>query len=181
MTDERLDAVVVGGGTTAWWPPPTWRGPAVGFGCWSVWTTSAAPRFGARVRRRRRPAVALLVPGQPVPRRIVDDLGARVRLMRRRFSSYTPSRDGGRTGLLSGRRSTFERLAPRRRAGFDDFYRRCRIVTSRLWPTLTEPIIRAEARRMRATSRCVAGPDRRPDRRAITEAVYSDLIRRDGD
>ncbi|MDT5185531.1 MAG: hypothetical protein QOI29_3689, partial [Mycobacterium sp.] len=36
-----------------------------------------------------------------LPRRIVDELGARVRLVRRRYSSYTPDpATGGRTGLL---------------------------------------------------------------------------------
>ena len=40
--------------------------------------------------------------------RIVDDLGARIRLVRRRYSSYTPDpATGGRTGLLVGPESTF--------------------------------------------------------------------------
>ena len=43
-----------------------------------------------------------------LPRRIVDDLGARVRLARRRYSSYTPDpATGGQTGLLIGPQSTF--------------------------------------------------------------------------
>ena len=43
-----------------------------------------------------------------LPRRIVDELGARVRLMRRRYSSYTPDPSTeGRTGLLIGPQSTF--------------------------------------------------------------------------
>ena len=77
-----------------------------------------------------------------LPRRIVEDLGARVRLARRRYSSYTPDpATGGRTGLLVGPQNTFGAIgAAGDEAGFTDFYRRCRIVTSRLWPTLTQPL-----------------------------------------
>ena len=43
-----------------------------------------------------------------LPPSIVDDLGAPVRLARRRYSSYTPDpATGGRTGLLIGPRSGF--------------------------------------------------------------------------
>src|SRR5690349_7854932 len=72
-----------------------------------------------------------------LPRRIIDDLGARVRLMRRRYSSYTPDpATGGRTGLLVGPSSTFAAIgAAGDQTGFDEFYRRAGAVTSRLWPT----------------------------------------------
>jgi phytoene dehydrogenase-like protein len=85
-----------------------------------------------------------------LPRRIIDDLGARVRLVRRRYSSYTPDpATGGRTGLLIGPQSTFAAIgAGADEAPFAQFYRRCRIVTSRLWPTLLEPLrTRDDARR----------------------------------
>ena len=85
-----------------------------------------------------------------LPRRIVDDLGARVRLVRRRYSSYTPDpATAGRTGLLIGPQSTFGAVgAASDEAGFAEFYRRCRLVTSRLWPTLLKPLCtRDEARR----------------------------------
>ena len=43
-----------------------------------------------------------------LPSRIVDDLGAAVRLARRQFSSYTPDpASDGRGGLLVGRPETF--------------------------------------------------------------------------
>src|SRR3979409_575478 len=46
-----------------------------------------------------------------LPRRIVDDLGARARLVRRRYSSYTPDpTTGGRTGLLIGPQTTFAEI-----------------------------------------------------------------------
>ena len=74
-----------------------------------------------------------------LPRRIVDDLGAQVRLARRRYSSYTPDPGDRRQDRPAGRAR--RRLRRRRRrtttAGFDEFYRRCRTVTQRLWPTMT--------------------------------------------
>ena len=121
-----------------------------------------------------------------LPRRIVQDLGARIRLARRRYSSYTPDpATAGRTGLLVGPANTFAAVgAAGDEAGFADFYRRCRIVTSRLWPTLVEPLrFRDEARR-----HVLAGGD--PDAEAawnsmmcqpiglaITDVVDSDLVR----
>jgi len=77
-----------------------------------------------------------------LPRRIVDELGVRVRVMRRRYSSYTPDpTTAGRTGLLIGPQSTFGAIgASADEAEFAEFYRRCRTVTSRLWPTLTQPL-----------------------------------------
>lgn len=121
-----------------------------------------------------------------LPRRIVDDLGARVRLARRRYSSYTPDPvTAGRTGLLVGPANTFGAVgASGDESGFVEFYRRCRIVTSRLWPTLTSPLMtRSEARR-----HVLAGGDPdaeaaweamvcEPIGHAITSAVHSDLVR----
>src|SRR5947209_18388287 len=46
-----------------------------------------------------------------LPRAILDDLGATVRLAPRPFSSYSPDpATAGRTGLLVGRRCTFEAI-----------------------------------------------------------------------
>ena len=79
-----------------------------------------------------------------LPARIVDDLGAAVRLARRQFSSYTPEPvSGGRAGLLVGRQTpdTFAAIgAAGDECGFAAFYRRCRLMTERLWPTLLEPL-----------------------------------------
>jgi phytoene dehydrogenase-like protein len=121
-----------------------------------------------------------------LPRRIVDELGVRVRLVRRRYSSYTPDpATAGRTGLLIGPQSTFAAIgASDDEAGFAEFYRRCRIVTSRLWPTLTHPLCtRDEARRhvlaggdpdADATWQSMIG---RPIGHVITETVGDDLVR----
>lgn len=61
-----------------------------------------------------------------LPPRIVDDLGAAVRLARRRYSSYPCVDDA---------------------ADVREFYRRCRRVTERLWPTLLEPLLTRKAAR----------------------------------
>ena len=86
-----------------------------------------------------------------LPARILADLGAQVRLARRRFyAPPTPNpADGGRTGLLIGPPSNFGTVgAAADEDGFAEFYRRCRMVTEPLWPTLTEPLRRrAQARR----------------------------------
>jgi phytoene dehydrogenase-like protein len=121
-----------------------------------------------------------------LPRRILDDLGARVRLARRRHSSYTPDpATAGRTGLVIGPHSTFDAVgAGGDQRGFDEFYARSRAVTGRLWPTLTEPL----RRRRDARGQVLAGghPDAagawdemitRPIGEAITAAVGSDLVR----
>ena len=113
-----------------------------------------------------------------LPQLILDELGARVRLARRAYSSYTPDpATAGRTGLLIGAHSS----APQ---AFTEFYRRCQIVTKPLWPTLLEPLpTRSQARR-----RIVTGGDSNavaawramvdePIGQIIVDAVRSDLIR----
>ncbi|MGH3635209.1 phytoene desaturase family protein [Mycobacterium sp.] len=108
-----------------------------------------------------------------LPPRIVDDLGAPVRLARRRYSSYTPDpATAGRTGLLLGSGGADMRA----------FYRRCRRVTERLWPTLLEPL------RTRAAARELVGDDAEaaaawrdmievPIGHAIAGAIGDDLVR----
>jgi phytoene dehydrogenase-like protein len=126
-----------------------------------------------------------------LPSRIVDDLGAAVRLARRQFSSYTPQpATGGRTGLLMGpdpghTPDSFAAIgAARDGPGFAAFYRRCRVVTERLWPTLLEPLrTREQARRhvLDAGDPDAAGAWRamieEPIGHAIADAVSNDLVR----
>jgi phytoene dehydrogenase-like protein len=122
-----------------------------------------------------------------LPARILDDLGAAVRLSRRQYSSYTPQPStGGRSGLLIG--STAESFAAIGAAGdergFDAFYQRCRLITERLWPTLLEPLrTRSQARRHalangepEAASTWRAMVDE-PIGHAIADAVSDDLVR----
>jgi phytoene dehydrogenase-like protein len=115
-----------------------------------------------------------------LPRRVVDDLGARVRLVRRRYSSYTPDpATAGRTGLLIGPQPTFGAIgAADDEAGFTEFYRRCHGVTSRLWPTLLQPLrTRAEARRHAGDDAAWRFMVDEPIAHAITDAVSNDLVR----
>ncbi|OBA81451.1 hypothetical protein A9W99_02190 [Mycobacterium sp. 1164966.3] len=120
-----------------------------------------------------------------LPSRIVEDLGAPIRLARRQFSSYTPDpATAGRTGLLVGPDyETFAAIgAGGDRRGFAEFYRRCQLVTTRLWPTLIEPLpSRKEARR-----RVLEDPDGaaawkamvdQPIGHAIADAVSNDVVR----
>jgi phytoene dehydrogenase-like protein len=122
-----------------------------------------------------------------LPPRIVDDLGAQLRLARRPFSSYTPDPvNGGRGGLLIGATGdTFDAVGAGGDAdGFAAFYRRCQVVTERLWPTMLEPLRTRE----RARGHVLDGGDHdaaaawqamtdEPIGRSITDAVGNDLVR----
>jgi len=121
-----------------------------------------------------------------LPTRIVDDLGATVRLARRLYSSYTPDpATAGRTGLLIGPRCTFDAIgAHDDEQAFAAFYRRCRLVTERLWPTLLEPLrtrARARAEVVEGSGSEAAAAWRamvdRPIGHAIADALDSDLVR----
>ncbi len=126
-----------------------------------------------------------------LPQRIVDDLGAPLQLARRRYSSYTPDpATGGRTGLLvrsqgAARTQDFSAIgASGEEWGFAEFYRRCRLVTEPLWPTLVEPLLtRGQARRRvldsgdpEAAAAWRAVVDQ-PIGHAIADAVNNDLVR----
>jgi phytoene dehydrogenase-like protein len=115
-----------------------------------------------------------------LPARIIDELGAPVRLARRRHSSYTPDPAcHGRRGLLIGPVSTFGAIgASADESGFASFYRRCRVVTASLWPTLTEPLLtRSEARRRVGDDAAWRVMVDEPIGQAITAAVSHDLVR----
>jgi phytoene dehydrogenase-like protein len=119
-----------------------------------------------------------------LPRSITDDLGARIRLARRTYSSYTPEPStSGRTGLLIGPGGHFGSIGAAEDAdGFDEFYGRCRAVTQRLWPTLLQPLrTRSDIR-----AHVLGGGDadagwremiERPIGTAIADAVHNDVIR----
>jgi phytoene dehydrogenase-like protein len=122
-----------------------------------------------------------------LPSHIVEDLGAEVRLARRQFSSYTPQ-PGGRRGLLIGSHGGHDSFgavgAADDERGFAAFYRRCRLVTDRLWPTLLEPLRTCE----QAHRHVLDGGDPEaaaawraivdePIGRAIADAVRDDLVR----
>jgi phytoene dehydrogenase-like protein len=117
-----------------------------------------------------------------LPARILDDLGATVRLGPRPYSSYTPDpATAGRTGLLVGPRSTFDAIdAADDERAFAEFYRRCRLVTERLWPTMLEPLRTRE----QARAAVVGGdPEAAAAWRAMVElpigAAIADAMRND--
>jgi phytoene dehydrogenase-like protein len=120
-----------------------------------------------------------------LPARILDDLGATVRLAPRPYSSYTPDpATAGRTGLLIGPRSTFDAIgAHDDERAFVEFYRRCRLVTERLWPTMLEPLRTREQARAAVVD---GDPEaaaawramvERPIGAAIADAIRNDLVR----
>ncbi len=142
---------------------------------------SAQAFDGVKVRVSRYAYLVSLLPS-----RIVDDLGVAARLARRQFSSYTPDPAvAGRSGLLVGRPDAFASIgATGDERGYADFYRRCRLVTQRLWPTLTEPLRTREQARHDVIDG--GGPDAaaawramidEPIGHAIADAVGNDLVR----
>ncbi|TGB40144.1 phytoene desaturase family protein [Mycolicibacterium peregrinum] len=187
MTESTLDAVIVGGGhnglvAAAYLARAERRvqvlersdhvgGAAV--------STHAFDGVDARLSRYSY-LVSLL------PQRIVTDLGARIRLTRRRYSSYTPDPvTGGATGLLIGPDPTFDAIgAADDAAGFDEFYRRCKLVTTRIWPTLLQPLrtrsqMRGEVLGTHDTESAAAWEAliEQPIGEAISAAVSHDLVR----
>jgi len=84
-----------------------------------------------------------------VAARIVDELGARVRLVRRRYSSYTPiRRQRATTGLLIGPHSTFGAVGLGRRGGVRRVLPSLRHRHGSAVPTLLHPLCtRDEARK----------------------------------
>ncbi len=187
MTEPALDAVIIGGGhnglVAAGYLARAGRRVQVLERLDHVGgaAVSAHPFDGVDARLSRYSYLVSLL-----PRRIVTDLGARIRLSRRRYSSYTPDPvTRGATGLLIGPHRTFGAIgADTDAAGFDDFYRRCGLVTSRIWPTLLQPLrSRSELRR-----EVLSGHDtetaaawdtlvEQPIGEAITAAVAHDLVR----
>ncbi|OBH88841.1 hypothetical protein A5678_00770 [Mycobacterium sp. E2733] len=122
-----------------------------------------------------------------LPPRIVADLGAAVRLARRRYSSYTPDpATAGRDGLLVGTAGdTFAAIgAGPDQQGFAAFYQRCRMVTQRLWPTLLEPLRTREQARLHVLGSGDRGAAAawhalidEPIGHAIAAAVNNDVVR----
>ena len=91
-----------------------------------------------------------------LPQRIIDELGLDIRLVRRRFSSYTPDPADPSRGLLvdnadpNATRESFVAIgAEADAASWTDFYATTARMARAIFPTLTEPLpTREEARRM---------------------------------
>ena len=119
-----------------------------------------------------------------LPKRIIDDLGLRIELKRRRYSSYTPV-PGGTGGLLidnddaEATRASFRSIGAEHDArAFDELSADLARLARSLWPTLTEPLpTRAEAKRMLADDRLWAQFIEHPVGETIEARFESDLVR----
>ncbi|GAA1518464.1 phytoene dehydrogenase-like protein [Agromyces terreus] len=121
-----------------------------------------------------------------LPQRIVDDLGLDIRLVRRRFSSYTPDPRDPSRGLLVDADATPEAsVAAYARIGAEadaaaatSFAADTARLAERLFPTLTEPLpTRAEARALVADDRIWAEFVEQPLGTTIDARFADDLVR----
>lgn len=124
-----------------------------------------------------------------LPQEIIDDLGLRIRLARRRYSSYTPDPGSPGRGLLidngdaAATAASFDSVgAPAAEAAaFDRFYAECRKLTGALWPTMTSPLpTRSEARQLAEAAgagEVWESVIERPIGEVITRGLQSDLVR----
>ncbi|MFD4422526.1 phytoene desaturase family protein [Agromyces sp. NPDC058484] len=121
-----------------------------------------------------------------LPQRIIDDLGLDVRLIRRRYSSYTPDPRDPQRGLLvdveadaAAARDAFARVGAEPDAtAWDAFYADTERVAEALFPTLTEPLpTRAEARALVGDERIWRDFVEQPLGRTIDARFADDLVR----
>lgn len=121
-----------------------------------------------------------------LPRRIVDDLGLDLALVRRRFSSYTPDPTRPARGLLVDHEAgpeasvaAFDRVGAAIDAdAWNAFYTDTARLAETLFPTLTEPLpTRAEARSLVADDRIWDAMIERPLGETIDARFSSDLVR----
>ncbi|MCU1548373.1 MAG: NAD(P)/FAD-dependent oxidoreductase [Arthrobacter sp.] len=124
-----------------------------------------------------------------LPQQIIDDLGLRIRLARRRYSSYTPAPHGGGRALLIDNEDAAATAASFAAVGapdgeftaFTEFYARCRKLTEALWPTMTSPLrTRSEARSLAAQEGAAEAWEaliERPIGNVIAKELHHDLVR----
>lgn len=121
-----------------------------------------------------------------LPQRIIDDLGLRIRLARRRYSSYTPvPGDESGAALLvdnadaDATAASFTRIgAADDAAAFSDFYATTGSLAESLWPTVTEPLLtRSEAKALVGDDELWESVFERPIGELIESRLSSDLVR----
>src|SRR6478752_7810001 len=124
-----------------------------------------------------------------LPQQIIDDLGLRITLARRRYSSYTPDPGDPCRALLVDNEDAASTAASFAAVGaaeddcraFNDFYAGCGKLTRALWPTMTSPLPTRSAARQLALAAGAAeaweAMIEQPIRHAITRALRHDLVR----
>ncbi|MBK0420995.1 NAD(P)/FAD-dependent oxidoreductase [Leucobacter sp. CSA2] len=121
-----------------------------------------------------------------LPRRIIDDLGLRIELARRRYSSYTPDPADPDRGILvdngdaEATAASFERVTGDRAEAerFAAFSERLAPVARQLFPTVTEPLRRrSEVRAELGDDELWADLFERPLGGMIREALSTDIAR----
>ncbi|MDQ1608523.1 MAG: hypothetical protein QOE16_1255 [Microbacteriaceae bacterium] len=119
-----------------------------------------------------------------LPQRIIDELGLRIELKRRRYSSYTPV-PGEDCGLLvdnldaEATAASFAGIgAADDASAFTRFYEDTSRLASTVWPTMTEPLLtRNEARALVGDDELWASVMERPLGELIESRLESDLVR----
>src|SRR6478672_10808126 len=124
-----------------------------------------------------------------LPQQIIDDLGLRITLARRRYSSYTPDPGDPCRALLVDNEDAASTAASFAAVGasaddvraFNDFYADCGKLTRALWPTMTAPLPTRSAARQLALAAGAAeaweAMIEQPIGHAITRALRHDLVR----
>ena len=120
-----------------------------------------------------------------LPQKIIDDLGLDVKLIRRRYSSYTPVPTNPELGLLvdnqdsSATASSFSRIGEAEdAAGFEAFYAKTIELAKALWPTVTEPLVtRSEAKQLLGNDAVWDEFIERPLGEVIERDIKSDIAR----
>ncbi|WP_344446603.1 NAD(P)/FAD-dependent oxidoreductase [Kitasatospora nipponensis] len=122
-----------------------------------------------------------------LPRKIVDELGLRFAVRRRRISSYTPTvRDGRPTGLLvdssdpARTAESFRELtgSDKEFAAWQEFYARTGAIAERVFPSLTEPLpSRTQLRRRVADEAAWEALFERPIGELVERTFSDDLVR----
>jgi phytoene dehydrogenase-like protein len=114
-----------------------------------------------------------------LPARIISDLGLKIQLRRRRYSSYTP-RPGFDDGVLidAGDAQATAAALGQDAAAWTDFYDGTAKIARSLFPTVTEPLLtRSEARRALGDDALWESLIERPIGSTISETFRDDLVR----
>jgi phytoene dehydrogenase-like protein len=185
---SRVDAVVVGGGhnglTAAAYLARAGRSVLVLERLDQVGGAAVSARVfpGVDARLSRYSYLVSLL-----PRAVRDELGLRLELRRRRYSSFTPVRRDGRwTGLLvdggdaDATRASFARVTGGEadHAAWQELSARIGRAARRLWPTVTEPLMGSgDLRRLVDDDEAWSWLVERPIGDVVTERIGDDDVR----